>query len=588
MVVSTAQQARDNYLLWQRFSFPNDTRAWDAVAVPSWVGDQINTAYSMIITLAFVNFWTIVISIVLYPSLKRFKNDVSKLDPVAVTLWNKRGDLTGSILETISFKKSDWTRLWVLVTLAFSVAAYVAQTVAGIIVPPLVILNHAAPVNPQAIYVPDDTLMETQQQTARFSLEAPRFFRALGSAQADEDLRRQVNVSDAQTMGQTSDGQDIVRIDYGYQVTGTDLGLQKYFDLTLTVTGSCVTDYSWLLGPPTVVRFSNLLVAIDGYHPFLDPSKTVTRSLLDGYEPSATFLTGSNTTGALTGSNITWAAIVSSVNRTSFSQSSDPWYLTEEHVTAGTETTFRVRPGRPALSCWQDDVWSYRGRNSSVTALTNEALPGLDLPEPLWGLIIRYLSTPMIFEVGRHLAKSALASSTMTLGSIIDAASSSVQRDLERLVIASYVATTNIFTDTTLYPASSKDQLGNMAVDDSGTIPAGAGAFVIFSEEVATLSTVVLIVIPVIWAGTWLVSFVLLYWTPLRILTSLDSSALQSELADGDGDEPAHVNGDDEEAGHVGTRPPARVSENIPESKTDTNTETKAEEKKETGESIIA
>ncbi|KAI1366030.1 hypothetical protein F5Y08DRAFT_327640 [Xylaria arbuscula] len=553
MVVSTAQQARDNYLLWHRFSFPNDTRAWDAVAVPSWVGDQINTAYAVIITLAFVNFWTIAISIVLYPSLKRSKNDVSKLDPVAVTLWNKRGDLTGSILETLSFKKSDWTRLWVLVTLAFTVAAYVAQTVAGIIVPPLVILNHAAPVNPQAIYVPDNRLEERRQQAVRYSLEAPRFFRALGSAQADEDLRQQVNVSDAQTVGQTADGQDIVRIDYGYQVTGTDLGLQKYVDLVLTVTGSCVTDYSWLLGPPTVVEFSGLLVAIDQYNPFLDPSNPIQSSLLDGYEPSASFVTGSNVAGTLADSNNTWAVIVSSVNRTSFSESSDPWYLTEEHVTSETGTTFRVLPGRPALLCWQDDVWSYKGRNSSVTALTNEALPGFNIPEPLQGLIGRYLISPMVFEVGRHLAKSALASSTMTVGGIIDAESSSVQRDLERLVIASYVATTNILTDTTLYPASSKGQLRNMAVDDSGMVPAGAGHFVVFSEEVATLSTVVLIVIPVIWAGTWLVSFVMLYWTPLRILTSLDSSALQSELVDDGGDQPAHVN-DDEEAGHAGTR----------------------------------
>ncbi|KAI8629796.1 hypothetical protein F5Y19DRAFT_432014 [Xylariaceae sp. FL1651] len=529
MVVSTAKQLEGNYQLWHRFSFPTEHRAWDAVAVPGWVGDQLNSAYAIIISTALIHFWTVIISLILYFSLRRYNNDASKLDPLAATIWNKRADLVDSVIETIAFNKADWTRPWVPIAVFLALAAWVAQTATGVVVPPLIILDHAAPVKPQAIYAPDNLLDDNRTHAARFALEVPRFSRALGSAVVDEDLRQKVNVSLAEQLGQTDNGEEILRINYSYGVSGADLGIQKYFDLTLNVTGSCITEYGWYYRTDIFGTDKNP-AAKDYYNLFGDQeAPPVEVSLLDGPQPSATFYVSDGPIrGTIDGSNTTWAAIVSSVNRSSFSPGADPWYLTETAL-AGTGAQYSVRLGRPALSCWQDDVWTFRGRKSTISALTSDALPGLGLSESLQGILAQYLSAPMIFQLGYHLQSSALLSSTTALVQIFDASASSIHNDLERLVLAAYVATTNCLTDTTLYPTGAESIVPNIQRGDNGQVPDDAAGFVVWSPDVATLSIVVIIAIPTIFVSIWFIAIVLLYWTPVKIVTVLDSSALQED-----------------------------------------------------------
>ncbi|KAI8952224.1 hypothetical protein F4801DRAFT_541570 [Xylaria longipes] len=548
MVVSTAQQLEDSYQLWQRFSFSTDSRSWDAVAVPSWVGDRLNAAFAIIIPLALVRFWTVILSLILYYSLK--KQPDPKPDPLAATLWNKRADLVDSVIETIAFKETDWSRPWVLISVFLALAAWAAQTATGVLVPPLIILDHAAPVRPGAIYAPDPTPTDNSIQAARFALEVPRFLRALGSAVVDKDLRQKVQVSSAEPLGQTQNG-EILQIDYSYGATGADLGIQKYFDLTLNVTGSCVTEYTWFIGTQ-VTEFNNNSIAIDYYDtPFNNPNNLLSASLLDGREPSATFYVNPNSTkGALDGSNSTWGAIVSSVNRTSFSIGTDPWYLTDP--SSGTTGTQSVRRGRPAISCWEDKIWSYHGHTSTTDVLTGDALPGLNLSKSLQGLLAQYLGVPTVFLVGSHLQTSALLSSTTALDQIFDAGASSLHDDLERLVVAAYVVTVNCLTDTTLYPAA-QGNVPNVVLGDSGQVPKDAADFVVWSSDVATLSTVVIIVIPTIFVGIWFFSILLLYWTPVKtVVEKLDSSALQDHLNE---DRPsATTPGDIEKAGEPETK----------------------------------
>ncbi|KAI3319119.1 hypothetical protein HD806DRAFT_510046 [Xylariaceae sp. AK1471] len=540
MVVSTAKQLESTYQLWQRFSFPTENRSWDAIAVPAWVGDKLNSAYAIIISLALVHFWTIIISLILYFSLRRYKHDASKLDPLAATLWNKRADLADSVIETIAFSKTDWARPWVPVTVFLALTAWVAQTATGVVVPPLIILDHAAPVNPAAIYVPDLSADDSSTQAARFALDVPRYFRALGSAVIDEDLREKVRVSPVERLGQTDNGEEILRIDYGYRVTGADFGIQKYFDLTLDVTGSCVTEYAWHQNTETA-EYRSKLLAIDYYYVFNDQSMEFSASLFDGTQPSATFFLGELTKGTLDTSNNTWAAVVSSVNRTSFSAGTDPWYLTEP----ASGNMFSVVPVRPALSCWQDDVWSYRGHNSTSDVLTSDALPGLGLSESLQGLIAQYLGSPIIVPAGSHLRSSALLSSTTSLGQIFDAGASSIYSDFERLVLAAYVATTNILTDTTLYPSAAAMNVPNGAVGDDGKVSQDTAGFVVWSPEVATLSTVIIIAIPTVFVAVWSLALILIYYTPIKIVTLLDSSSMQENLKENN---PVALNfGDDEE-----------------------------------------
>jgi hypothetical protein len=509
-----------------------------------WVGNKLTSAFTIIISFALVQFWTIVIGLILYFSLRRYKHDASKLDPLAATLWNKRADLADSVVETIAFSKTDWTRPWVPVAVFLALAAWVAQTAIGVVVPPLIILNNTAPVNPAAIYIP--SISETDDaatQAARFALEIPRYFRALGSTVIDESLREKVTVSQAQPLGQTDLGEDILRIDYGYRVTGADFGIQKYFDLALDVTGSCITEYAWY--QYTDISESRTgPIATDYYAAFDNKSAPlVSASLFDGRQPSATFLLGEQTNGALDGSNITWAAIVSSVNRTSFSAGTDPWYLTVPMP----DNTFSVSPARPALSCWQDDVWSYRGHNSTVDSLTSDALPGLGLSVSLQNILGQLLGLPMIELMGSHLQTSSLLSSTTALSQVFDAGASSIHSDLERLVIAAYVATTNILTDTTLYPTIAAKSVANDAVGDDGKVPQDAAGFVVWSSEVATLSIVVIIAIPTVFVAIWFLAIVLIYWTPVKVVSILNSSTMQENRKENN---PGAINsGDDEEGG---------------------------------------
>ncbi|KAI0110375.1 hypothetical protein GGR51DRAFT_547635 [Nemania sp. FL0031] len=523
MVVSTTKQLPNTYNLWQRFSFSTEERSWDAVAVPSWVGDKLNSAYTFIISLALVQFWTIVLSLILFLALRKYKNDASKLDPLAVTLWNKRGDLVNSVTEMLGFRGADWTRPWLLISIFIAVAAGVAKTAVTIIVAPLIIIDHAAPVNPAAVYAPDDTATDNKTRAARFALEVPRFFRALGNAVVDDELRQRVKVSRAERLGQTENREDILRVDYSYGATGADLGIQKYFDLTFNVTGSCVTDYGWFQDSFD----SEAVGAIDRYIiPFAGGFQFT--SLVDGRQPSATFYLGSRTRGTLDESNTTWGALVSSVGRTSFSVGTDPWYLTAPILSNDTGAGNTVRLGRPGISCWQDDVWSYHGRNTTTAALTSGQLPGLNLSDALQSMLAQYLSSPIIQQVGLHLQASALMSATTSLDQIFDSSASSLHDDLERLVLTAYVVTINCLTDTTLYPTAAIGTVPNIAIGDRGVVPDDLG-YVVWSPDVATLSTLVIIVIPTILVGVWLIAIVLLYLTPIKVVAILDSSSLQED-----------------------------------------------------------
>ncbi|KAI1102227.1 hypothetical protein F4804DRAFT_273085 [Jackrogersella minutella] len=527
MVVSTANQLSSTYKLWKRFTFPSENGPRDAVAVPTSVGNQLNSSYALIIDMALAHIFTILFSVMLYFYMRRRQMEVTRLSPLAPTIWNKRSDLMDLIVETVTSSKDNWKSPGILLLLFVFFAFWVGEKATGTLVPPLIIIDYAAPVNPEAIYVPDRSNDNNVASAALFPLEVPRALRALGST-VDSELRQKVNVSAARPMGQTDDGADIIRIDYSYRATGADFGLQKYPSLTLDVAGSCVTDYEWFIGT-RITDSDGSKIAVDIYGVFANDTDQWTASLFDGRQPIATFFSGNSTGGALPFSNATWGAIVSSVNRTSFSPGTDPWYLTGPG-NSDTGASYSVMPGRPALSCWEDDVWSYGGHNSTIQALTSEALPGLDLSDSLQSVLLSTLGNPMIQTVGQHLQASALLSSTTASDQVFDASVSSVHGDLERLVQAAYVATVNCLTDLTLYPAGSDKTVPNIALGDSGQILDGVADFVVWSPDVTALSTLVIIVVPSVFVGAWVVAAVLMYWTPVKAVTVLDSNDLQRKL----------------------------------------------------------
>lgn len=519
MVFSSVPQPRDTYLLWKRFSFPSENGPKSAFAVPTWVANRLNSAYSVMLGLLMAQVWTIIIAFVLYYLLKwrrKHKAEHKSFHPLVPILWNNRGELVGSFMETFKYtrEEAEKIRVWMVGILILVLIAYVGQTTLSIIVPPLIILNNTAPVNPNAVYVP--TVKDDKPSiAARYVLEVPSALRAVGSTgSAKEILDQRVMVTPTETLGKTSDDEPIISISYSYDVTGADFGLQKYPELTLNVSGSCVTDYSFFVKTTTSAPF-----LVDWYTIY---NQTESASLFDGREPVAYFYPGDSLIkGALETSNATWAALVSSTQRSSFTAGTDPWYLTEPIPNANTDTAYQVRNARPILSCWEDNVWSYKGHNSTVLGLNSTLLPGLELSLGVQLVFSAHLSQPMIFTVASHLGLSALLSTTTAVSQIFDAGASSIQNDLTRLVQAAFIATANVLTDTTLYPPHSDQTLENWVAGSSGV-----GDFVVWSPDASALSMTVLITIPSLLASVWLLATVLLLLTPVRIINGLDSGIM--------------------------------------------------------------
>ncbi|KAI4858849.1 hypothetical protein F4820DRAFT_441530 [Hypoxylon rubiginosum] len=531
MVLSTAAQPNSTYLVWKRFRYPDDKGTTDAIAVPKWVGDTLNPAYALIIDLALLNFWTVFFGIVLYFYLSKKRKKAAKLDPLVPKIWNKRSDLISLVIEAITSLSQTCPNPVVVLILLLCLAGWVGQKATGILVPPLILVNNAAPVDPAAIYVPTIPPNSDSARLANlFALEAPRFLRALGSTAAGAELRKKVDVSEGTLIGQTVNGSDILRIDYKYSATGADMGLQHYPDLTLNVVGSCVTEYGWYNNTATLRDNTGGASTLDYYNIWGNKTADLFKvSLYDGRQPSATFFLGTNSSqGTLAHSNATWAAAISSTDRVSFSPSTDPWYLTGPAIEGDTGARYAVMPGRPPLTCWQDDVWSYQDKNSTVEDLNTI----IDISDDFRAILTSILSAPMIYLVGQHLASSALLSATTAIDQLFDAGSSSIHGDIERLVLAAYVATINVLTDTTLYPVGASEKLSNLARDGSAQPLNGIADFVVWSPDVAALSTVAIIVIPSVFVGLWILALILLYWTPARIVNKLDSIGTLATIDD--------------------------------------------------------
>jgi hypothetical protein len=123
--------------------------------------------------------------------------------------------------------------------------------------------------------------------------------------------------------------------------------------------------------------------------------------------------------------------------------------------------------------------------------------------------------------VASHLGLSALLSTTTAVSQIFDAGASSIQNDLSRLVQAAFIATSNVLTDTTLYPPNSDQKLDNWVAGLSGV-----GDFVVWSPDASALSMNVLISIPSLLAGVWLLATLLLFLTPVKVINGLDSGIM--------------------------------------------------------------
>ncbi|MCJ1388910.1 hypothetical protein MMC18_001761 [Xylographa bjoerkii] len=495
----------------------------DAIAVKASIAHELNSAYTFLLDHIVLLVWSLCVISGLLVYLRIYKAR-HPYDPLSRALWAKRASPYSILkLTTKHLWRSEnrewWILLWVFLALGFLVMKYTIP----IVFAPYIIIDNAAPVAAQAIYVPSynglDPVKDATDLLEVFALELPAAFRAVGNIDSVNSTifpTSSITVDQPEILTPNSSTQDPnQRINYRYVVTGQDFGLQNYPDLILNVEGSCVTEYSWYTG--TYHTPNDPYYIEDQYLLYNNPTLEMSVSNTDSPAPVAQFFVdGTKSSGPE--SNLTWAALISSLNRTSYLGSSDPWYLTLPIVPARPgAATFSVKPGRPALSCWQNDIWSYQGFNSSVTKLTSTALPGLELPLALQNIFAHYLGQPKVSSLGLRLGLSALQSASSAFDGVFNASSSSLYDDLQRLIFASYIATVNTLTETTLYPTNSSVQNDILV---SGQIPVGVDEFVIWSKDVITLSVKALIIIPVLTIVLWII-FIAVLLLPLKPIQAL-------------------------------------------------------------------
>jgi hypothetical protein len=531
MVYPSAPQPDSTYDFWRVFSMPVGDKLVQAVAVPKSIANYFISLYTILIVSAVLSLWCTVFGIYLYRQLRK-----SRADPLSSSLWNKRYSLMDTFVELIQLQNIKWLQLWFLPAVASVLVFWLGQIFLSIYAPSGILIDHAAPARPVAVRVPDAASVLKASPGDRFEmayqlhlLSVPAALRAAGSAQvASKEIRAKVSVTNQTIQSTPGTGNTIVQYLYGYNVTGAEMGLQHNPDLFLAVTGGCYTEYRWLLS-----QDNTSAIQTDTYLSFGNSS--FPRFLIqsaDSKSPGAVFQ--QHPLDPHWPFNMTWAAFVSSAYRLSFTEGTDPFYETIPYrvpVNGGFESTFLVKGGRPVLSCWESFEWSLNGQKlSDVRKLNSTGLPGLKIPPALLNILQQYFGVPTVLSIGTSLTSSALSSAKDSIAKIFDAGASSMQKDLERLVLAAYIATTNLLTDYTLMSNLTRG-IENLATENGLPLD-GVGDFVVWTPDVAAISLTYLILVPVLAVFLRVIVFLTLRYSRLQMVKALDAATLHRTICE--------------------------------------------------------
>ena len=494
------------FLTLKRFSMPtgNDTR--DAVALSQSDGTKLVSAYTLMIKWTIMHFWALVVlcGVAFFIARKPSHNRAA----VTVQIWNTHSSPTNVAMLTARYILHMRGEIWYpLMWTILAVIIISSSTVAPILLTDYLVIGNSAPVNPSTIYVPNSVNLSIVEAIELYILQIPATYRAAST------------VPPANSVAVSEDGN--LTINYSYQVSGTDFGLQNAPDLVLYIQGSCSAEYGWW--------DSRSPLYTDYYFPFGDTSVSSSEewfvSTSDGGPPFPKLFPAPRSSD--TNGNTSYAILVSSIGRFSVSSSTDPLYQTG--LPSSGDFPFNVSAGRPVLSCWETNTWFYRGATANIENLTS--IPDNVLPQIIQQMLATSLETPMIFNVALRLDRSALASSATAFGNGFDAGRSSAYQDMQHLVQTSYMATKNLLVETTMYQGVDKYSLPNIVTNPDGSIIDGAGDFVVSSPEITTFSVRTLIVIPVVLVSLLILNIIVgLIPSPWRMTHALHASVLYSHL----------------------------------------------------------
>ena len=447
---------RSTYLLWKQFSMPTQNGTRHAISVSSEDGKKLLSAYTLMVDLIIMQLWTLAVLIAISAHIR--KPHSPNIGAASAAIWNSQGSpftVMKLMAKYLLLVKKWHDRLYIVVWMLAAAVLIAATYVLSIGVPRFLLLGNAAPVNPKSIYIPE-VLQGAgwKSQYEAFALKVPASLRAAGSVDSATLQKVTVRIPPVSSGVHGS----IKQVNYAYEITAAEFGLQHAAGLVLSVEGSCITEYGWL---NSSTQQGNITIDTYNFADSTNQTFTTTLSLYDGRQPIAYFYLGPEVKPK---TNTSFVIAVSSAGRYSFSEGTDPLYATNK--TYDKDLNERginqaVMAERPLLSCWENDVWSYHGQKGAVSQLPS--LPNLNMPGGLAKHFNQSLGIPMILTLGPMLGSGALQSASTTLGQIIDASSASMESDLRRLVTASYIASRNIFTDTTTINR-------NLATLDNGAI----------------------------------------------------------------------------------------------------------------------
>lgn len=517
----------DTYLTRSLFIMPTDSVGIRGVSVTKKEAQYLTAGYSILIAGIFGFAWQFIVYLALFfyptegPESRKegqpekdgvFVEDEEKSLEVRkrkanryialITIWNAGDPWSALFLlfehaTIMCFSAGDRpTGAYDIIFLVAAIIAAAATEIGATLIPSNLAMGSVAPANPESVFYA--TSNEVGGSIRIQQTRAPSAQRAMGTVEsAREQLKERVNISPRQRMDWTGpNGEVIEQTTYNYNVTGLDFGLQHMHAIKflVSVKGACTLEYGWFDASNSDQDFD----AYDIFGQIIYVARTEISRPVGG-----SILLDASSLENFTKQNRSYAILPDTVARQSYYEGTDPWYKTSaiDPPACSVCPGFQVENQRPVLSCWQQDVWSYEG-NTAQTIEDLGKLPGLDIPDVIVNEFIPdRLVSPMIYDIASSLGDSIFVSSTGSIGGLFDASISNYSADIERLILASFVASQNILRDTTLI--TSTYQLNNSARDTNNIPKPGAGDFVINSGDVVTLSLKVLISIPCLWVFLW-------------------------------------------------------------------------------------
>ncbi|KAH0609390.1 uncharacterized protein H6S33_012876 [Morchella sextelata] len=530
MAVSSALDTdlpRNVYLLWKAFMMPTDKGGKLAISVDDSTGAYFLSAYTIILGSMFGFFWQFITYLIItwYPTendsrvwsrkdRNDFKKDGTGSKPLLpdqllevrrnkanryialVSIWNTTDPASAMLLlmehawimcKTVGDQATCMLDVMVLLlTAGFMISAGAARV---LIASTLFIGNESpmgnvAPVNPSNVFywLPGTT---RPMIIEAFTFGVSSSQRAAGAIESISDETRQ----------KVSIVHDKQSISYNYTITGVEFGLQHASYLTFPVRGKCelISDYIDTLTDPDNDIY---------YYPYLPNNVSIPARLSLRAPVVAADWARDHKTGTLTG-NSSYILLFETVMQQSFYNTTDPVYETELVDADPNSPHYRIKRGRPFLHCYEQSYWAYKDikiyNPQNIDQLPNSVVPGALRDE----LIPFHFSQSRFPNLVRTLGGAVLVSSSSSYGGVIDAASASWHKDMERLIYVNYVSSRNAFRDSASLTTLLKERPDRNAATENGVPKQGLGDIVVGTSKVTTMSIVVLIVIPVAWIFVW-------------------------------------------------------------------------------------